>query len=388
MFEYFPDNYGWSLTTMMAIEMGGQISEIDELCRPLRSVAGAKDANAEALWHQAWRGMAERLQGLAEADEERGDSLGASRKWLRAALYYLVSERHLDWHLPSKLETYRIGLEAFRHGIELSSARVEFVDVPFGDDVLPSLFLPADGVEPAPCMIHFDGLDVMKEFIYLMHGYDLPRRGVSLLICDHPGVGEALRIHGLRSTPETEHPAGACLDYLETRADVDADRVGIMALSMGGYYAPRAAAFEKRLRCCIAWGAIWDLDACLENCRQLGTESVPFEYQLSWVTGVEDPDELRAYTARYTLAGIADRIECPLLVVHGENDQQAPLWTAERTYDEAVNSPDRELKVFRLSEGGAEHCHCDNITMGTDYMHHWAARVLGAQVPDRAGAQT
>jgi fermentation-respiration switch protein FrsA (DUF1100 family) len=54
---------------------------------------------------------------------------------------------------------------------------------------------------------------------------------------------------------------------------------------------------------------------------------------------------------------VAEQIECPLLVVHGGNDRRAPLWTAQRTYDAAVNSPRRELKVFRLDEGGAEHCH-------------------------------
>lgn len=74
-------------------------------------------------------------------------------------------------------------------------------------------------------------------------------------------------------------------------------------------------------------------------------------------------------------------IECPLLVGHGENDRQAPLCTAHRTYDAAVNSPRRDLRVFGLDEGGAEHCHCDNITMGVDYVHDRIAEVLSTREP-------
>jgi dipeptidyl aminopeptidase/acylaminoacyl peptidase len=74
-----------------------------------------------------------------------------------------------------------------------------------------------------------------------------------------------------------------------------------------------------------------------------------------------------------TLQGVADRITCPLLVIHGENDRQVPLWHAERTVAEAVNSPDAELKVNRLADGGAEHCGADNSTIVVDYMTDWVA---------------
>jgi dienelactone hydrolase len=89
----------------------------------------------------------------------------------------------------------------------------------------------------------------MKELLYLSHlPAEFRRRGVSTLIVDHPGVGEALRLRNLKTLPETEIPAGAAIDYLQTRSDVDPKCIGIIALSLGGYYAPRAAAFENRLK--------------------------------------------------------------------------------------------------------------------------------------------
>ncbi len=107
-------------------------------------------------------------------------------------------------------------------------------------------------------MVHFDGFDVTKELLYQRTGEEFRRRGIALLIVDHPGVGEALRLRNMSGGLDTEVSAAAFVDYLQTRPDVDSQRIGVMANSLGGYYAPRAAAFEKRFKCCVAWGAIWD----------------------------------------------------------------------------------------------------------------------------------
>ena len=231
-------------------------------------------------------------------------------------------------------------------------------------------------------MVHFDGFDVMKEIIYQYHGIaeEFRRRGISLLIVDHPGVGEALRLRDMHSGPDTEVPAAACMDYLETRSDVDPRRIGIMALSLGGYYAPRAAAFEKRFKCCVAWGAVWEAGELLANHLKGkgGEPSVPgLADHTMWVFGKDTIEEALAVAKQMTLEGVADKITCPLLVVHGENDRQVPLWRAEKTIEAAVNIPNRKLKVFTLAEGGAEHCQADNSSMAVDYMADWVAEILG-----------
>ena len=75
-----------------------------------------------------------------------------------------------------------------------------------------------------------------------------------------------------------------------------------------------------------------------------------------WVTGQKTPEAALEVTRKMTLQGIVEKITCPLLVAHGENDRQVPLWMATKTYEEAINSPNRKLKIFTLEEGGAEHC--------------------------------
>ncbi|OGO14755.1 MAG: hypothetical protein A2Z02_06975, partial [Chloroflexi bacterium RBG_16_48_7] len=269
-------------------------------------------------------------------------------------------------------------LGTFKKGIELSRAPVEFVEVPFQNTSLPALFIPALGRGRAPCMIHFNGGDGLKELLYFVTNHEYRRRGISLLIVDHPGVGEALRLRNLYTGPDTEIPAGACVDYLETRPDVDPNRIGIVALSLGGYYAPRAAAFEKRLKCCIAWGACWDFGkfATMVATGQMGSKTVG-AFQLMFIFGKDTFEEALEIAKKMTLEGVANKITCPLLVLHAEKDRLSSLEEAEQTIAAAVNSPKRMLKVFTPDEGGVEHCQADNNPMAVEYMSDWVAETMG-----------
>jgi dienelactone hydrolase len=379
MFEYFPENYPWSLGVMGAV-VSGAIGEIDEACRPLREVSRREDHLAQQAWHESWKKVAERVEALALAHDGAGQYLSAGRKYLRASTYYIAAERMLSPRDHRKVQTYRQSLATFKKGVQFRKEPVEWVEIPFQGKSLPALFAKAPGKGRLPCVVHFDGFDITKEIIYLRTAEEFRRRGVSLLIVDHPGVGEALRLRNMSGGPDTEVSAGASVDYLETRSDVDPERIGIAALSLGGYYAPRAAAFEKRFKCCVAWGSIWDFGERVSQrlAGKGGEKSVPdWANQLMWVFGKDTVEEAAAVAKKMTLEGVADKITCPLLIMHGENDRQIPLWHAEKTFAAAVNSPNKKLKIFTLAEGGAEHCQADNHSLAVDCMTDWVAETLG-----------
>ena len=110
-----------------------------------------------------------------------------------------------------------------------------------------------------PCMVHFDGLDVTKEILYLLGSPSARRSAASRRSSSTiRALARRCGCRGCTNGPETEMPAGAPSIFFETRAGVDPDRIGIMALSLGGYHAPRAAAFEPRFKCAVAWGANYD----------------------------------------------------------------------------------------------------------------------------------
>jgi dienelactone hydrolase len=341
--------------------------------------SSAGEPGAATAWQHVWRSTADHVRELGERDAVAGNARTAGKKLLRASMYYFMAERMMRTAAPERPEIYQSGLATFKRGVTLMGERVEFVEVPYGSSALPALFVhprtPALDGAPGPCMVYLDGFDVNKELLYYGNAVaELSERGISVLILDHPGVGESLRLRHLPAIPEMERAGTAAYDYLGSRADVDADRVGIMGISLGGYYAPRAAAFEKRFACCVAWGGSTRFSERIERALRQDSEAGAVTDMLEhgrWVFGAADNVQLLEITKRITLRGIAEKITCPLLIVHGQNDRQVPVAHALEVYQEAVNSPDRELKVFTSEDGGSEHVNFDNPGLAVDYLADW-----------------
>lgn len=381
MFEYFPENYAWSLAVMLANTCGGAIGEIDDACRPLKPFAAQRDEAASIAWAQHWCAVADQVALQARADDEAGRLISGGRKHRRSSVYYMMAERQMRHANTRRMDVYRSMLHEFGAWQKAQPAPAERCSVPYGDQSLPALWIDS-GVPRGPCLVMFDGFDIMKETICLMDMHeDFRQRGISLLIVDHPGVGEALRVHGLKGMPETELPARASLEYLLTRQQVDPNRIGIMAPSAGGYHAVRSAALEPRFACCVAWTGVWDWGRLFER-RLKGqlAQSVHFHLEhAEWVYGAVGVDEVVARMSPMNLAGIAEKLRCPLLITHGADDRQTPVEQAQRVFDAASNSVDRKLRIFRKEDGASEHCHVDNQSVCTDFMADWVAETLGGQ---------
>ena len=375
MIEYFK-NYVWNLSTSLSICFGGDVGEIDKICRPLVEASARGDDEGTAEFFNRWSAQADTLVELAEEDLAKGRKLSASKKLGRASNYYLTAERmqHKDYG-PRKV-VYQKGLDTFCKSVDLGEENCEKVKIPFKGTHLSGLFVKAENNSdgPAPCMALFNGLDSFKEMIYgsgIQH--ELARRGISSISVDQPGVGEALRLENLTAMVESEVWAGAVVDYLETRSEVDSDKIGIAAWSLGGYYAPRAAAFEKRFKLCVAWGANYNWGELQKRrLAREGDRPVPHYWEhVQWVWGKETLDEFMAFAPQVTLEGVVEKITVPFLVTHGANDRQIPLEYAHAQYDNAVNSPKRELKFFTEREGGVEHCSADSMPNARDYIADW-----------------
>ena len=385
MFEYFRGNYVWNLALNLNLGSGGQMGEIDRIGRSLIDAGLRNDDAAQEEWVQGFMGLAGHVHAQAKVDQESGYLFSAGKKMLRASMYYFAAERQAHPADPRKKMLYQNMLECFKLGATYRQEPIEWVEIPYEGGFMPALFIPAARPGKAPCMIHFDGLDVNKETLYLTGiGGELRRRDVALLIVDHPGVGEALRFRKMYGTHQIEKAATASVDYLMTRNDVDSDKIGMMALSLGGYYAPRSVAFEKRLKCCVVLGAQWNWHQTVVN--RLAPNATTqrsvshFAEHLNFVFGKKHIDESMAEIQHFKLESVADKITCPFLIVHGENDRQVPLADAQALFDAAVNSLQKELRVFTIAEGGAEHCQVDNGSLGGDYMADWIAKTLGGRI--------
>jgi len=371
---HFPGNFMWSNATLVTKGMAPYgavaLGEIDQVCQRL-----AKRQSEPYAWWEEWSAMAARLERVADEAESEGRSLTAGNYYLRAGMYYFTAERFIPPG-PEKLHMGEKAIDCCTKGILGRHPNVERVEVPYEDASLPALFMKAPSATgPAPTVVLFDGLDNCKEMSVLFAGLEFAARGWNTLSIDGPGQGESLRLRDIRTRYDYEVAGRAAYDYTAARSEVDPDRIAVMGYSFGGYYAPRIAAFDDRYAACVAFGAMhWDMPGWVteirDNVARDPKTSATSHFQIPWVFGASDLDEAIDMAADFSVADFADRISCPFLVAHGENDRQVPIEDARRLL-EVVGSSDKTLIAFSVDDGGAEHVQVDNRQVGVDAIADW-----------------
>ena len=379
LFEYFP-NYIWNLSVAIAMESGGQIGEIVDMCQPIRDAAASgADAGTPQFMAQ-WAAMGGKLIDLAAEDEAKGRAFSASNKLERAALYLLNAERMQGHGHPGRQATYAKARATFDRSTVLGRINRERMEIPLERGTMPALYTRAPGDGPHPVVVYCNGLDSCKELLYWSRLPEaLARRGVSTLCVDQPGSGEALRLQNLPVDPHSESWASKAVDWLEQQPDVDPRRIGMTGISLGGHFAPRAVAYEPRFASGAVWGANHNWREVQDKrMKREGENPVPHYWaHVMWAFGADDMDEFLEKSQGMNLNGHMDRIKVPFLVTHGAQDRQISVRYADDLHEQLVNSPRREKVIFTAREGGVEHVGADNMSYGRDCIADWFAETLG-----------
>jgi hypothetical protein len=372
-FMYYPENYRWSAAYVNMLGRthygGSDISELHKIGRLLEGHVGD-----DAAWYDAFVKVADEVRGHAERFDAGKHPVSAAPFYLRACHYYQMGERFRTPKDAEALATYRRSIDCFHKFVEQTDLKIEIIEVPFEGKSMSGYFVHAQNAKSdrTPCVVFFDGLDVTKEIQFVMGTPELIKRGISVLLVDGPGTGEAIRFRGMHLRHDYDRAGSACIDYLEMRPDVDAKRIGIVAVSLGGYYAPRCASLEPRFAACIAWGAIWDYQAVWKRRIEAqfnASMSVP-GHHIMWILGADSLDAALRKLEAFKLDGVIQQMRCPFLLCHGEDDEQIPLADAQAAY-EACGSPDKTLRIFTSEEGGAQHCQRDYLPLGCAVMWNW-----------------
>jgi dienelactone hydrolase len=292
-----------------------------------------KPFNLES-WINEWTRVAERNQELAEKAASQGYKLTANEYYLRASSFY----REAAWPQPvteaRMLPTYKKMRDCFDKAWQLGRAPFEKVQINYEGTMLDGYFRKPNG-GPAgkkyPVVIPFQGADTMAEAT-IMGGAAYVARGMAYLAVDFPGQGGALRLKDMHLPPDTERVAKAMVDYLETRPDVDATKVGMQGISMGGYGVPRAASGESRIKAAFMSSGSYNLG------QDLFEYYPPIQERVRWIIGAKDLADARKKLADYTMEARATRIECPMLIGYSKDDRIMDPQGAFRLYKAATNS--------------------------------------------------
>jgi dipeptidyl aminopeptidase/acylaminoacyl peptidase len=364
MFDFLFPNHpfgGHTLRLVAQAQQGG--ADVFDIARAMKNVeAGHKDA-----WERAWLELAEKTEARAKTALAGGRRRTARQYFFHANSYYRMSDVLLTIAEESKrAERFRKSQENFRAAAGLSDPKIEVVTIRCGNDEYDGYF--CHPVNPRlgkwPAVLFLGGADAYAEEIYF-GGKQMLERGWAMLLVDTPGRGSSIYLKGITTRPDYEVPGKACVDYLVSRPEVDPARVALLGISMAGYYAPRVAAFEKRLKALVAWSGCYSvLEDLYDFCEHL-------QPTCQRLLGGVNHDEARRQLKDYTMAGIAKDITCPTLITHGADDRLMRVEGAKKLFEQ-IGAKDKTLKIYDdPHDGGRIHCSHDYWAHNVPYMLDW-----------------
>jgi alpha-beta hydrolase superfamily lysophospholipase len=367
----------------------------------LATTARIKNGDPES-WFGEWSGVAERLAAQAAASERAGHPVSARRAYLRAATYYDTATFFVDrTREPERfLPTWKLHRSCWDRFCALSDPPIEPVGIPYeGTELSGYVFRSSRGREPRPLLILNNGSDGPVSAMWLQGAAGALPRGYDCLAFDGPGQGAALWLQGLHFRPDWEAVIGPVVDFALTLPGIDADRIALLGVSQGGYWVPRAVAFESRIAAAIADPGVWDVST---SWKQHLTKSMLKKLEagdrekfnrdmalpMRFSRAIRGTVEFRArpfgretlfdvYRAleEYKLEDVAERITCPILITDPEQEQ---FWPGQaRQLYEAVGSKRKQLVRFTAAEGAESHCEPKALALRDERIFDWLDGVLG-----------
>ena len=286
-------------------------------------------------WCRAWSERAALHERLGQEALAKKHCLTAGECLQRAGVYYHFASFLFVQDVPQMKIAHEKAIACRQAALPYLRPPGERVEIPYQGKTLAGILRRPEGIEKPPVVVMAIGLDSTKEET---DAYEAPflARGMATLVFEGPGQGEAQ--YDLPIRGDYEVPVKAVLDYVVTRRDLEAARIGMWGVSLGGYYAPRAAAFDKRIKACIALGGPFDWGAAWDTLPELTREAFRVR------SHAKTQDEAKKNAATLSLVGVAEKITCPIFIVNGRHDRVVPAKDAERLARE-VKGPVELLMV-------------------------------------------
>jgi pimeloyl-ACP methyl ester carboxylesterase len=361
----------------------------------------------EELWELAPR--------ISSLEDWRREMLACARRSedegrLRpAAFYYRAAEFFLDAGDAEKDHAYERFQSLFERSIAGTPHRRE--RVPFEGVWLPALVLPAAGEEKETILLH-GGFDSFMEELFEW-GLALARGGYRVILFEGPGQGMVLRRHALTMSPEWERPVSAVLDHFALPSAT------IAGISLGGYLAPRAAAFEPRLRRVICWDVLDDFFDCFAErtgervarmlrrlhdwgwrrvLNTLVARATDGDPTTAWalrhgmhVSGAHDAYEFVGWLRSLRTAPFSHRLTQDVLLLAGAEDHIVPVRQLYRQAQGLTNVRSLTTRLFTVHEQAHNHCQIGNVGLAIRVILSWldcqvAADAARTDPGERSGA--
>jgi pimeloyl-ACP methyl ester carboxylesterase len=369
----------------------------------LATVEAVGDDGTGDDWYREWTATADRVAGIGDNCAAKGHAASAYEAYLRASTYYRVSYFPLfgtpvDSRLVSGFERDE---QTFRKAAKLAPFPLEPVEIETKDGAMPGyLARRDDSGTPRPTIVQTNGYDSNVGEMFFSSAAAALRRGYNWFGFDGPGQGRNLIRDGQLLRPDWEHVVPPVIDFALAHPAVDDKRIVLLGWSLGGYLAPRAAAFEHRIAALVADPGQWDqrdvivehlpisdqekskfpdidpsaLDAMEVWLRTKGDPMLRWKLLQRgfWVNGADSLFDYFVKMLDYELSPVASQISCPALIAQAEGDSTAA--GAKQLYD--AITPEKLFVTFTKAEGAGGHCETMARSLFNQRVFDWLDGVL------------
>ncbi|MCK5849756.1 MAG: alpha/beta fold hydrolase [Kiritimatiellae bacterium] len=375
-----------------AVSGGADVGEV------LKTAYAIKEGDDES-WYREWMKTAQQREKAGDDFLAQGREISARQEFFKASNYYRTAEffLHTNPEDPRIISTWKKSRDSFLKAAKLADQPIIPVEIPFEGTTLPGYLCLIDKSETKrPLLIIHSGFDGTAEELYFEMAHFAVKRGYNVLLFEGPGQGRVIRIQKLPFRPNWETVVTPVVDYAMTLKEVDPKRIVLMGISFGGYLAPRAAAFEKRIMACIANGGVYDFhmtaNLTQEEEKELDTQKgaeaidkalydrMKTDPSLRWSIAngmftfqAKSPSQWLKMTRAYTMKDIAKQITCPVLIVDSEADKDMP-GQAPKLYDALASQKD--YIMFTKEEGAEEHCQMGAILISSARILDWLDDIM------------
>jgi dipeptidyl aminopeptidase/acylaminoacyl peptidase len=277
--------------------------------------------------------VAAKREALAKKAEAEGHPITARDNYFAAAIIYTFAQG------PIHEDDDAVYIKNSPHPIER-------VEIPFEAQTLPGyLHLPPNRPQKVPCVVHVGGMDMFKEMLVPAYNDKFLERGLAVLSFDGPGQNEAV-MRKIRCTLDNFSIAGkAAMDFLTRRPEIDATKVAICGISMGSFWVPQIVAYDHRFKAAAVY-----LVAHETGMKTVFGSACPlFKEKYMWMAGYDDEDKFDKFAEKLTLRRLGDKIQCPVLILAGEDEELSPIQNSYDFYNELTGP--RKIIVY----GGERH---------------------------------
>lgn len=379
----------------------------------LATASRIKEGDFES-WYQEWNRTADHFRKKGDTSLAQNHTVSAREAYFRAATYYRTAEFFLHGNPadPRILKTWKNGRDLFSTAVKMDTIPVELVEIPFENTTLPGYFYAVDNSgTPRPLLIVQTGFDGCQEELhpYAVEGV---KRGYNVLTFEGPGQGQVLRVQQIPFRSDWEKVVTPVIDYATVRSDVNENRIALWGVSLGGYLAPRAAAYDHRIAALIADAGTYDVGLAIMQVVR-GQEDSTANLTRSEIQAylLTDPEEFNkaigaemnastrmrwlhehgmyAFNAsspalfwakwmNMTMEGSAELIRCPTLVTSGDSDTNDPNATQALMLYDHLTCP-KDLVIFSDEYEAGYHCQMGAFAQSFETKFDWLDEAMGGE---------